>query len=390
MSIGVNPLVVARTGGETNAWSGFYLAEDIQLLHRGVKSGSWVDLTLGGIGTTLDALSVVTDPLGTLTSWGVAWLLDHVEPLRQALDRLAGDASQIAANAQTWRNVSSQLQSTAQDYRQAVDRQVAGWSGPAGDAYRAHAGEHHGGMDALGKAAETMATIVESSGMVVAFVRTLVRDAIAEFVSVLAVRLWEWLAEEAGTLGLGTPLVIAQVSALVAKWVNKITHFFRALLNSIRRLKGILHQLWDLIENIMRKLGMHSRVGLDRLRGRYDADENLISPKRLKHILTGDFNLSRWWNRKLDGGHIWPGLRGKSAFPKHWTVEDIKRHVSDIATDPNSIVFGAPKNGSMYTKSGDPVRIRVFGERDGIMLKVVVEPAGEGIITAHQFTGVPK
>jgi hypothetical protein len=139
----------------------------------------------------------------------------------------------------------------------------------------------------------------------------------------------------------------------------------------------------------MRKLRMHSRVGLDRLFGRYHAAEDLISPRRLKHILTGDGTFSRWWNNKPGGGHLWPGLNGKTPFPKHWTVEDIKRYVSDVATDPNSVVFGAPNSGSMYTHAGDPVRIRVFGTRDGVQIKVVLEPAGEGIITAYPFPGVP-
>jgi hypothetical protein len=238
MSVGVNPLVVARTGGATNEWSGVYLAEDIQLLHQGVKSGSWVDMSLGGTGAALDTLGLVTDPLGTLASWGVAWLLDHVKPLSEALDKLAGDPAQITANAQTWRNVASQLSFAADDYRNAVDREVSSWSGTAATAYRAHAENRGSGIKALSQAAETMASIVEGAGMLVALVRTLVRDAIAEFVSVLAVRLWEWLAEEAGTLGIGTPWVIAQVSSLVAKWVDKIAHFFRALVNSLRRLKA--------------------------------------------------------------------------------------------------------------------------------------------------------
>lgn len=386
----INPLVVAKGGGEVNAWSGVYLAEDIQLLHQGVKSGSWVDLTLGGVGAGLDALGLITDPLGTLVSWGVAWLLDHVKPLKEALDQLAGDPAQISANAQTWRNVADQMKFAAGDYRNAVSRQTATWSGPAGDAYRAQSKEHEGGMSALSEAAETMASIVEGSGMLVALVRTLVRDAIAEFVSILAVRLWEWLAEEGLTLGLGTPWVIAQVSSLVGKWVNKIKNFLKGLLNSLRRLREVLGKLRTLVENIMRKLRMHGRVGLDKLFGRFDAVENLISPERLKHILTGDGKFSKWWEGKPGGGHLWPGLKGKTPFPKHWTVEDIKRYVSDIATDPNSIAKGMPNDGRLFSNSGKPIRWRLYGTRDGVQIRVVVEPGGEGIITAFPFSGTPN
>lgn len=195
-TIGVNPLVVGRLPGGTNAWTGVYLAEDIQLLDQGVQNGSWVDATLGGVGTALDALGLITDPLGALVSWGVAWLMEHVKPLSDALDKLAGDPNQIAANVQTWRNVSADLDLLAGDYRTAVSRNAQLWQGPAGEAYLRYATDHHAALDGLAKAAGMMALITEGAGMLVAMVRTLVRDAIAEFVLVLAVRLWEWLAEE--------------------------------------------------------------------------------------------------------------------------------------------------------------------------------------------------
>jgi hypothetical protein len=188
--------------------------------------------------------------------------------------------------------------------------------------------------------------------MLVALVRTLVRDAIAEFVSVLSVRLWEWLAEEGCTLGVGTPWVIAQVSALVGKWADKIAHFFRALINSLRRLKGILHQLWDLIDSLTRKMRMLARVGKDNLLGRAGSDLNLIHGTRLKHILTGDSSLADLWHGKVSGGHLWPGLKGQTPFPKHWTVEDIKRYVSDVATDPSSLVMGAPRTAGCSPRQG--------------------------------------
>jgi hypothetical protein len=249
----INPLVVARTGGGTSAWSGIYLAEDIRLLDQGVVSGSWVDGTLGGVGAALDVLGLVTDPLGTLVSWGVAWLLDHVKPLSEALDALAGNPAQIAANAQTWRNVSDQLATASRGYADSTVTHLGTWNGAARAAYDGHATELVGALGALSGAAHTMSSIVQGSGELVALVRTLVRDAIAEFVSVLAVRLWEWLAEEAGTLGIGTPWVIAQVSALVAKWVDKIAHFFRGLINSLRRLGEVARKLAQLIDELIHR-----------------------------------------------------------------------------------------------------------------------------------------
>jgi hypothetical protein len=57
--------------------------------------------------------------------------------------------------------------------------------------------------------------------------------------------------------------------------------------------------------------------------------------------------------------------------------------VSDIATDPaQTWVQQTGKAGSLYTKSGQPTRFVRIGERGGVRIKVVIEPAGEGIISA--------
>jgi len=56
--------------------------------------------------------------------------------------------------------------------------------------------------------------------------------------------------------------------------------------------------------------------------------------------------------------------------------------VSDIATDPALDWVPQTGNGGLYTKAGDAARFSVTGVRDGVTIKVIVEPAGEGIITA--------
>ncbi|MDN7799811.1 EndoU domain-containing protein [Burkholderia vietnamiensis] len=93
-------------------------------------------------------------------------------------------------------------------------------------------------------------------------------------------------------------------------------------------------------------------------------DVNLASPDRTNHILNGD---------ATGGGHLWPGAPGKSAFPQSWSPSQIMNDVSDIATDP-AIPETVQSNG----------RIVKDGTRDGINIRVVIEPAskGGGIVTA--------
>lgn len=258
-----SPLVAERVDS-TRAWSGIFLAESIEDLVHGVESGSWVDLSIGGVAGSLEALAFCVDPLGQLAAWGVGWLLEHVQPLSDALDSLAGDPDQITAYAQTWQNIAQQVTGGALELSDSVRLDLAAWTGSAAAAYHAHAGAAHDALQGIAQYATAMAKITQGAGLVVALVRELVRDLIAEFVGVLAVRLPEWLAEEGLTLGLATPLVVSQVSALVAKWAARIARLLHGLVTSLRRLAGLLRHLDELVrslQDVLRRLARRAHTG---------------------------------------------------------------------------------------------------------------------------------
>jgi hypothetical protein len=99
------------------------------------------------------------------------------------------------------------------------------------------------------------------------------------------------------------------------------------------------------------------------------ADElvDLASASRRSHILDG---------------HRYGGKAGNTWFPKGWSVDKIMHSVSDIATDP-SLTWAQQtgRAGAAFTRGGAPVRYTVEGVRDGVQIRVVLEPGGEGIIT---------
>jgi hypothetical protein len=259
----VNPLVAASIDQPADPWAGIWIAEDIELIAQGVRDGSWIDGGLGVVGAGLDALAFVSDPVGVLLQYGVSWIIEHVEPLSQALDWLAGDPGQIAGHAQTWRNVAVSLAGQADELGTVVRRDVADWSGTAAAAYRDWTGQQQAAIAALGRAAETMAALTEGAGFLIAAVRVLVRDAIATCVSRLVV----YAAEELASFGFATPLVVEQVTTTVAAWAAKIARLLRGLLASLRNLMPIIRRLGELIDELKKILS--------RLRGRGGPD-----PKR--------------------------------------------------------------------------------------------------------------
>ncbi|QLB42333.1 hemagglutinin repeat-containing protein [Mannheimia pernigra] len=111
-----------------------------------------------------------------------------------------------------------------------------------------------------------------------------------------------------------------------------------------------------------------------------DARKNmasLVNTQRAKHMLYGD---------ETGGGHKFGLMRifnEKSKFPVHWGEKKILDAVSNVATDPSlKWIQQTGTQGSLYTKKGVPSRFKVEGYIDGVKIRVIVEPAGEGIITA--------
>jgi uncharacterized protein YukE len=253
----INPLVVGRLDAPADPWAGVWIAEDIQLIDQGVRTGSWVDGGLGVVSAGLDGLATVMDPVGMLAQFGVAWLIEHVRPLSEALDSLAGDPAQIAAHAQTWRNAAGALGDQADQLGQAVRGDVADWAGTAAAAYRDWSGQQQAALRALTAAGEALAAITEGAGQVVAAVRMMVRDAIAAAVSRIAV----YAAELVATAGLATPLVIGQVSSLVASWGARIAGWLRSLIASLRNLQSLVRRLIGLIDELKKTLTRLRRGG---------------------------------------------------------------------------------------------------------------------------------
>jgi hypothetical protein len=243
-----NPLVAPRVD-TTETWTGVVIAEDVEGLVHGIKSGSWIEAGLGIVGTGMDALAFVVDPFGSLAAWGVGWLIEHVGPLREALDKLAGDPAQITAFAATWANVSRATAAGAADLRARL-ADLESWRGRAGDAYRDYAGSHIDTLLLVSKATDGLASGVSAAGLLVASVRTIVRDLIAQFVGRIAV----WAAEVILSFGVGLLWVAEQVAVAVQAWAVRLATFLRKLTISLRRLTELLTRLKAIIAQLSQRL----------------------------------------------------------------------------------------------------------------------------------------
>lgn len=250
MSDGQSNPLIAQAEDSTEWYSGVTLFETVSDTYEAISSGSWVEAGLGIVGVGLEVAAVVVDPFGTLAGFGVGWLIEHVEPLQEALNWVAGDPDQIQAYAKTWSNVSEKINEAAQAHKQAIEHDISEWTGATATAYRARAAETADALAAATKAAEAASEAIQMAGGVVAAVRMVVRDIVAQTVGRLAV----WAAEAVFTLGVGIPVVATQAAVYVAKTMNTISKLFRKLASTMSKLTPLLRKLKDAFAAIMKKL----------------------------------------------------------------------------------------------------------------------------------------
>ena len=68
---------------------------------------------------------------------------------------------------------------------------------------------------------------------------------------------------------------------------------------------------------------------------------------------------------------MFPGLPGKTLFPREWGENKIMHHISDVATDPH--IPYVPAGGS---------RVMAQGVRENVKIRVIIDRSGE-IVTGH-------
>ncbi|WP_040406533.1 DUF6531 domain-containing protein [Amycolatopsis nigrescens] len=239
-----NPLI-ADVKSSTEAYSGIPLAESAMDLNKAIQSGDWASIALGAVGTALEAIATVLDPFGAILAAGVGWLMEHVGPLKEALDALAGDPDEIKAHSETWKNIATELGSIGEDMTGMVANDTVTWEGVSGDAYRTRAADTVALLTTAKEASDGASSGIKTAGEVVAAVRALVRDIIAELVG----HLISWALQVLFTLGIGLTWVVPQVVTAVAKTASQIATLTKRLVDALKALSPLLKKAGDLFSD---------------------------------------------------------------------------------------------------------------------------------------------
>ncbi|RZS36989.1 hypothetical protein EV193_106224 [Herbihabitans rhizosphaerae] len=250
---GDNPLVTKEkeTDGdwydERDEWQeGIGLIDSGRDIYDGLSNGDWVEAGVGVLGVGLEGLCLAIDPVGTLVSYGISWAIEHIQPLSDALDAVAGDPDAIQASSDTWHNIAERQLKIAEDYKTEVDTATADWTGDAADNYRTHAGKLIDLTTVSGVLSEAISISVMIMGEVVSVVRETIRDIIADVIAEILVI----VAEEACTMGAATPLAISQLVALMVRVGKRLLTLFTTLGKTVMNLLPLMKKAVKLFDDV--------------------------------------------------------------------------------------------------------------------------------------------
>ncbi|MEV6905651.1 hypothetical protein [Amycolatopsis sp. NPDC051071] len=258
---GPGPLTAGNS--EYGYAAGIGVAESAMDAFNGISNGDWIGGGLGVLSLAGELASAAIDPFGYLMSSVASFLMEHMQPLKDMLDAVAGDPPVIQSYSETWGNVAKKLEDTKVELTNTVKNGTSGWTGEAADQYRKQAAEQAEAISGAATVAGGISTVVMIFGEIVAFVREFIRQLIADAVG----KLIAWVMETVFSLGFGTPIVVAQAVTAIAKWAAKIADKLKELCDAMRRVSPLLGKLVDVFEKIIKIFGKIAGkvTGLDAL-----------------------------------------------------------------------------------------------------------------------------
>lgn len=244
---GTNPLVAQRQD-TTSTLSGAGVFDDIEQLSEAIDNKSWVSGALAGVALGVDTIAYVSDPLATLMAWGIGWVFDHIQPFKDWLLQLAGDADQLRANGQTWKNVAATLKAAADNIERDVRSSFpdGSFTGSTATAYFAASGATIKGIAMTGALSGAVGTAYDVCAVIIQFVHDFVRDAISQVVASIL----SYAVELVASFGTAFPLVMEQISTKVASLMSGVSKRISALKESLSNLGTKLTNADQLLKSL--------------------------------------------------------------------------------------------------------------------------------------------
>ncbi|WP_285745762.1 hypothetical protein [Lentzea sp. NBRC 105346] len=189
----------------------------------------------------------IQDPLHTLLTFGLGFLIDLIKPLDDALKLVTGDEEELGNAAEKFEQVAKDLKAMGEKFADTVETGLQSWHGEASGASRERLSEFAEGIMETGGEAESIVALLNGSKALMKTAYDLVMDLIASLIEWLIIT---WLAAQAAavpTCGASevaaagaTAVEVGVTTSRVAKIVQKVTQILQKIGRVFKVLSGKL------------------------------------------------------------------------------------------------------------------------------------------------------
>jgi hypothetical protein len=232
-----------------------------------------VALGIDSAAMAMDVAGFVADPLGTLASSVVGWIIENVDFVRKPFDDLAGDPAAIEAAANTWTNIGSRLKEV-KEAQQSDLTKLAGWTGPAAEGYKQRAGDL---ITGLANSAEAAANKIKVAAALVVATRTLIRDLLADLAGTLIAWGIPAAAAAVPTAGASVAAFITRAITKAVQIGGKVAQFLKKLFGALDKLSALAKRAGDAMRRQSDELAALARQAPNTPHGNQTAAELLHS-----------------------------------------------------------------------------------------------------------------
>ncbi|WP_225440171.1 WXG100 family type VII secretion target [Amycolatopsis eburnea] len=205
-----------------NASAGAGFFEAAIGLDKAVKENDKVAIGIGSAGMALETIGLVLDPIGSLLTAGIGWLIEHITILRWPLDILMGDPIGIAAASEALSAEKKKLEEWSAQHQQALDTLLKEWSGNAADQFKKDMDAVTEQLGSLGWYLDQAGKNMKIAGGIVGAFRGILRDLIAMLLATIIKGALIAAALAPVTFGASIAIFIGTTIGTVATALGKI------------------------------------------------------------------------------------------------------------------------------------------------------------------------
>ncbi|GAB3734962.1 hypothetical protein GCM10027598_60760 [Amycolatopsis oliviviridis] len=235
------PITGANSTTGAGVFDSWHMVADsigkVQTAHGGDLAAVGVELGVNIVSAALDTVAFVMDPFAKLVAAGLGWLIEHISFLKWPLDQVAGNPAEVTKLANELHKIGESLRNTGTGLDETLKATITQWEGEGHDSFMKSIKDRKGWIDANAKASDVAGYMVETTGALIAAVRTLIRDIITTILGDIIATMLIALAMAAFTFGASIVVgvgkcvvtVSVQVAAMVAKLGKVVAYAGRTL-----------------------------------------------------------------------------------------------------------------------------------------------------------------